>query len=45
MGSARLGEPISMAGVRVHMLARGASFDLHTRKAHPADVDADTDSQ
>jgi cyanophycinase len=43
MGSAKPGEPVSMVGVKIHVLARGASFDLKTRQATTADSEADTD--
>jgi len=39
MGSARRGEPISMVGAKIHVLTRGASFDLSTRHATPAEVE------
>ncbi|MFN8011542.1 MAG: cyanophycinase [Holophagaceae bacterium] len=29
------GQPICMLGMKVHILTRGASFDLHTREAFP----------
>lgn len=41
MGSARRGDPISMVGVRVHLLTRGSSFDLSTRAATAAEMEID----
>lgn len=43
MDSAKPGEPVSMIGIRVHVLMRGASFDLKTREAAAARADADSD--
>jgi cyanophycinase len=39
--SAKAGEPVSMLGIRMHILVRGASFNLRTREAAPARVDAE----
>jgi cyanophycinase len=44
MGSAKPGEPVSMVGVKLHVLARGGSFDLKTRTATTADSEMDTDA-
>lgn len=41
MSSARAGEPVSMVGMRVHILARGSSFDLSSRQAIAAEADLD----
>jgi cyanophycinase len=43
MGTARRGEPISMVGAKIHILTRGASFDLSTRSATPSESEADGD--
>jgi cyanophycinase len=34
MDQAEKGDPICLIGVRLHVLVRGAAFDLHLRKAH-----------
>src|SRR5262245_51634032 len=34
MSAAKRGEPVSMVGARVHVLARGGSFDLSTKRAN-----------
>jgi cyanophycinase len=36
MGCVREGEPISLLGLRLHVLVEGASFNLRTREARPA---------
>jgi cyanophycinase len=43
MGSAKPGDPVSMVGVRMHILVRGGSFDLKTRTATPAAAERDED--
>ena len=43
MGSAKPGEPVSMLGVRMHILVRGGTFDLKTRSATPATAEHDPD--
>lgn len=43
MDSARPGEPASMLNVRLHILTRGASFDLQTREATPARANTQDD--
>ena len=41
MDSARPGEPVTLTGVVVHVLTRGASFDLETRQATVAGAEAE----
>ena len=40
MDSARPGEPVSMVGIKLHVLARGGTYNLNTREATPARADA-----
>ena len=39
MATARRGQPLSLFGITVHVLAEGDSFDLHSRKAIAAEED------
>lgn len=41
MDAVKPGEPVSVTGVVVHVLTRGATFDLETRQATAAGVEAD----
>ncbi|MCK6529214.1 cyanophycinase [Myxococcota bacterium] len=41
MATAREGRPVQLVGVRLHVLAHGAHFDLETRRATPGPEDAD----
>jgi len=36
MDSARRGDPVSLIGVKLHILVSGGRFDIATRKAHAA---------
>ena len=36
IAEAKPGEPITIIGARIHLLAAGAAFNLHTRKAAPS---------
>jgi len=41
MDSTQQHEPVSIIGVRLHVLVEGGTFDLRSRKAHPAPVAAE----
>jgi cyanophycinase len=41
MDAVKPGEPVSMIGVRLHVLVRGGSFNLHTREATPVRAEAE----
>ncbi|MEO7085478.1 MAG: cyanophycinase [Gemmatimonadaceae bacterium] len=38
IAEAKLGEPVTLLGVKVHVLAPGATFNLHTRQPHGSTV-------
>ena len=37
MDAARSGEPVSLIGIRLHILVNGDLFDAETREARPGD--------
>ncbi len=41
MGTARAGEPVTLIGVRLHVLTEGATFNIETRRAVPPVVGED----
>lgn len=43
MAQASLNEPVCLLGMKVHLLVAGATFNLHTRRASPGRLAADTD--
>jgi hypothetical protein len=43
IADAKPGEPVTLIGVRVHVLAPGATFNLHTRQPTAAAVFASGD--
>ena len=43
MDQARAGEPVSMIGIRLHVLLHGARYDLNRREATPAQAELEDD--